>query len=141
MALNMSDDEDILPPPRLRRVVGRQPFQQPDEEEDRDIMDLATDSDEAEQVQNCTQYPEHQMGDISSQVTHSQHYPAWKIIVLATKSFLQDADHGQPAHRRDRIPLHHFLRLIGGGRVIERDAAATNDELVSALKRRGIITQ
>lgn len=39
------------------------------------------------------------------------------------------------------MPLHHFLRLIGGGRVIERDAAANNDELVSALKRRGIITQ
>lgn len=39
------------------------------------------------------------------------------------------------------MPLHHFLRLIGGGRVIEGDAAATNDELVSALKRRGIITQ
>ena len=54
---------------------------------------------------------------------------------------MQDADHGQPVHRRDRIPLHHFLRLIGGGRIIERDAAATNDELVSALKRRGIITQ
>ena len=53
-------------------------------------------------------------------------------------TFLQDA---QQVHRRDRMPLHHFLRLIGGGRVIERDAAATNDELVSALKRRGIITQ
>ncbi|KAL3143039.1 hypothetical protein ABBQ38_003315 [Trebouxia sp. C0009 RCD-2024] len=53
----------------------------------------------------------------------------------------QDADHGQQPHGRDRIPLHHFLRLIGGGRIIERDAAATNDELVSALKRRGIITQ
>lgn len=45
------------------------------------------------------------------------------------------------AQRRDRIPLHHFLRLIGGGRVIERDVAADNDELVSNLKRSGVITQ
>lgn len=60
--------------------------------------------------------------------------------MLEIKSFMQDAGR-QQVHRRDRIPLHHFLRLIGGGRVIERDAAATNDELVSALIRRGIITQ
>ena len=61
MALNMSDDEDILHPRRLRRVVGRQPFQDPaDEEDEEDIMNLASDSDgEAEQVQICTQYSQH----------------------------------------------------------------------------------
>ena len=60
MALNMSDDEDILHPRGLRRVDGHQPFQHPDDEEEEDIMNLASDSDgEAEQVQTCTQYPEH----------------------------------------------------------------------------------
>lgn len=42
--------------------------------------------------------------------------------------------------RRDRIPLHHFLRMIGGGRVVERDIASDNDELVSNLKRGGVIS-
>lgn len=60
MALNMSDDEDILHPRGLRRVVGRQPFEHPDAEEEEDIMHLASDSDgEAEQVQTCTQSHEH----------------------------------------------------------------------------------
>ena len=51
MALNMSDDEDILHPRGLRRVDGHQPFQHPDDEEEEDNMNLASDSDgEAEQV-------------------------------------------------------------------------------------------
>ena len=54
MALNMSDDEDILYPQRRRRDVGRQPFPQSDDEED---IDLTSDSDgEAEQVQICTNH-------------------------------------------------------------------------------------
>ena len=63
------------------------------------------------------------------------------MVPGCSRTCLQDAEQGHQPHGRDRIPLHHFLRLIGGGRIIERDAAATNDELVSALKRRGIITQ
>lgn len=39
------------------------------------------------------------------------------------------------------MPLHMFLRLIGGGRVLEREVASNNDELVLSLKRSGIITQ
>ena len=56
----------------------------------------------------------------------------------------QDYKHAQAANdrqRRDRMPLHMFLRLIGGGRVLEREAAATNDDLVRNLKRNGTITQ
>lgn len=76
-------------------------------------------------------------------ISHGE-YQAWRVVKLVIQNhftLLQDADQAQQVHRRDRMPLHHFLRLIGGGRIIERDAAATNDELVSALKRRGIITQ
>ena len=53
----------------------------------------------------------------------------------------QVEEQAQRPQRRDRIPLHHFLRLIGGGRVIERDVAADNDELVTNLKRSGVIIQ
>ncbi len=53
----------------------------------------------------------------------------------------QAEEQAQQPQRRDRIPLHHFLRLIGGGRVIERDVAADNDELVTNLKRSGVIIQ
>ncbi|KAL4452300.1 hypothetical protein ABPG75_007962 [Micractinium tetrahymenae] len=38
-----------------------------------------------------------------------------------------------------RLPLHHFLRLIAGGRMMEHGAAATNDDLVANLKRGGVI--
>lgn len=56
MALNMSDDEDILYAQRRRRDVGRQPFPHSDDEEEEDI-DLASDSDgEEEQVQVCTKH-------------------------------------------------------------------------------------
>ncbi len=54
---------------------------------------------------------------------------------------MQAEEQAQRPQRRDRIPLHHFLRLIGGGRVIERDIAADNDELVTNLKRSGVIIQ
>ncbi|PSC72076.1 L-isoaspartate O-methyltransferase [Micractinium conductrix] len=38
------------------------------------------------------------------------------------------------------LPLHHFLRLIAGGRMMEhRGAAATNDDLVANLRRGGVI--
>ncbi|KAL0038735.1 hypothetical protein WJX79_005752 [Trebouxia sp. C0005] len=53
----------------------------------------------------------------------------------------QAEEQAQRPQRRDRIPLHHFLRLIGGGRVIERDVASDNDELVTNLKRSGVIIQ
>ena len=54
MALNMSDDEDILHPQRRRRDIGLQPFPHSDDEED---IDLTSDSDgEAEQVQICTNH-------------------------------------------------------------------------------------
>lgn len=33
---------------------------------------------------------------------------------------VQGEEQAQQPQRRDRIPLHHFLRLIGGGRVIVR---------------------
>lgn len=40
----------------------------------------------------------------------------------------------------NRLPLHHFLRLIAGGRVMmEHGAAATNEDLVQSLKRSGVI--
>lgn len=41
---------------------------------------------------------------------------------------------------RDRIPLHHFLRLIAPHRLVEHGAAASNDDLVQNLKRAGAIT-
>lgn len=47
------------------------------------------------------------------------------------------ARQGGPANR---LPLHHFLRLIAGhGRMMEHGAAATNDDLVQSLKRGGVI--
>ncbi|KAL4857297.1 Protein-L-isoaspartate O-methyltransferase [Chlorella vulgaris] len=39
----------------------------------------------------------------------------------------------------NRLPLHHFLRLIAGGRMMEHGAAATNEDLVQNLKRGGVI--
>ncbi|DBA99974.1 TPA: hypothetical protein ACH3X1_013846 [Trebouxia sp. C0004] len=53
----------------------------------------------------------------------------------------QAEEQAQRPQRRDRIPLHHFLQLIGGGHVIERNGAADNDELVTNLKRSGVIIQ
>lgn len=54
---------------------------------------------------------------------------------------VQAAQAANERQRRDRMPLHMFLRLIGGGRVLERDAATTNDDLVQNLRRNGVITQ
>jgi protein-L-isoaspartate(D-aspartate) O-methyltransferase len=39
----------------------------------------------------------------------------------------------------NRLPLHHFLRLIAGGRIMEHGAAATNEDLVQNLRRNGVI--
>ncbi len=64
-----------------------------------------------------------------------------KSFKLRLALFMQAEEQAQRPQRRDRIPLHHFLRLIGGGRVIERDIAADNDELVTNLKRSGVIIQ
>lgn len=42
---------------------------------------------------------------------------------------------------RDRIPLHHFLRLIAPNRLVEHGQAASNDDLVLHLKRAGALTR
>ncbi|KAL6780621.1 hypothetical protein ACKKBF_B12430 [Auxenochlorella protothecoides x Auxenochlorella symbiontica] len=48
---------------------------------------------------------------------------------------------GQPVQRTqaNRLPLHQFLRLIAGGRMVDHGTAASNDDLVAALKRGGVI--
>jgi hypothetical protein len=66
---------------------------------------------------------------------------AQSLFKVRLTLFTQAEEQAQRPQRRDRIPLHHFLRLIGGGRVIERDVAADNDELVTNLKRSGVIIQ
>eukprot|EP00891_Asterochloris_glomerata_P002710 jgi/Astpho2/2710/fgenesh1_pg.00050_%23_25_t len=42
--------------------------------------------------------------------------------------------------REQRLPLQHFLRLIGGGAMLDRDDASNNEELVANLKKHGAIT-
>ena len=42
---------------------------------------------------------------------------------------------------RDRIPLHHFLRLIAPHRLVEHGQAASNDDLVAHLRRAGALTR
>jgi len=63
-----------------------------------------------------------------------------KSLELNSALFTQAEEQAQRPQRRDRIPRYHFLRLIGG-RVIERNVAADNDELVTNLKRSGVIIQ
>ena len=43
--------------------------------------------------------------------------------------------------REQRLPLQHFLRLIGGGAMLDRDDASNNEELVANLKKHGAITR
>ena len=60
---------------------------------------------------------------------------------MTQQGAVQDDPAQRHPQRRDRMPLHMFLRLIGGGRVLEREVASNNDELVNSLKRSGAITQ
>ena len=43
--------------------------------------------------------------------------------------------------REQRLPLQHFLRLIGGGAMLDRDDASNNEERVANLKKHGAITR
>ena len=43
------------------------------------------------------------------------------------------------AHRGGGLPLHQFLRLIAGGRMMDHGSASSNEDLVAALRRGGVI--
>lgn len=43
------------------------------------------------------------------------------------------------ANRGGGLPLHQFLRLIAGGRMMDHGSASTNEDLISALRRGGVI--
>jgi hypothetical protein len=44
-----------------------------------------------------------------------------------------------PNGNGNRLPLHQFLRLVAGGRMIDHAAARTNEELVQVLVRGGVL--
>ncbi|KDD72642.1 hypothetical protein H632_c3089p0, partial [Helicosporidium sp. ATCC 50920] len=48
------------------------------------------------------------------------------------------AEGGEP--RAAQLPLHQFLRLIAGGRLVVPPAARSNDALLDALRRGGTLT-
>ncbi len=58
----------------------------------------------------------------------------------AVISALQNNPIRQRANRgRERVPLHQFLRMIAGRAVIGDRANGSNDELVSNLRRVGVL--
>lgn len=57
-----------------------------------------------------------------------------------------DDEEQLPAPRRvgraagaNRVPLHQFLRLIAGGRMVDHGAANSNEDLIKTLQRAGVI--
>lgn len=56
------------------------------------------------------------------------------IMVLQNNPIRQRANRG-----RERVPLHQFLRMIAGRAVIGDRANGSNDELVSNLRRVGVL--